>query len=396
MSTVAKNLVSSIGSGASDGLPRSKIILSVPASVSEHNPPLANYDRGFREAFFNSLRGTDKGTLIPFLYHDSNGDKWKASQILYGSRAWEQLIQNRSYYGSLQESDQGIILHAIEKGLLQQLPRNLRLIEYGPGEETAVQKKTFPIVTALLNSRSHRMNAYTAVDKVARFSRHAALLVSDLFSVETDLPCDATLGDFMNNGHLEISERNGTPVILTFGGTFFNAPSIEGNTSAIEMATHYMAKVNVQHGVGTHLVMTFNTEQDPKTLKKQYAPTKGLRSWIMSSFHRAVEEKLILNEDYDPDNYWNVEPEVLGNRTSTTVRQNQVCQEEHLLETPEGVFSICKGQKIVVSESHKWDKPDLSTIFEESGWETKEIFEQEGNPNKLVVAEAVRRPPAPA
>ncbi|HNQ92341.1 MAG TPA: L-histidine N(alpha)-methyltransferase [Alphaproteobacteria bacterium] len=362
------------------------------------------YDQKFKKAFLKTIKNPDaEGLLTTHLFYDIpeettaafNGLSYDAKIILSGGRAWERHIDDAvtsskdptQSYGYW-DNDQSIITFSINKGLIDLLPRSIKFVSYGCGDIHAFNGKESQILAATLKDVNRDITDSCIVDILERYAISNAVAVNRRFGISSQ----GVVGDFLYNGKLAINETRGTPVVMIFGGSFENTPSTSGYPSPQDSAAMAWAKMNTQHGLGSIVIKTFDSNQDPQEQERRYKPTRNFEAFILSAFARAVQQGIILNPQYDVLKNWK-----LSERFDTgisAVKLTAVCKRDHVLNFADGSSVQLRAQKDqrVITLAHKWDENTHISIAQRAGFEVKETYSQEGNFNKLIVAEAIRRP----
>lgn len=355
----------------------------------------------FEEAFIRTLRGDAEGALSTFLFHDLPvveasrvfGDlDYDAADLLSGGRAWERRIAENSLrlpgdhnFGG---DDHRIIRHGLQHGLLDVLPNDIKFVSYGGGDQQAFYANEGQILRAAISTNRFHITDFCAVDILPRFVHDEVYLVSQNFQVRSQ----GVRGDFLRNGRLRINPTPGsTPVIMIFGGPFENvgrdhqSPDVETN-----MAVAW-AKMNVQHGLGSIVIKTFDAEQNPQAQLNKYKPTKAFEAFELSFFARAAVQGVIKNPKYDVFEHWRLVSEF--DDAAKGVRLIAECKKDHVLQTTQGDFKFTAGDRsIVPTLSHKWDLAQHSRLIERAGGEIVRAYQEPGNPNILLAVRFVREP----
>lgn len=378
---------------------RSAVVLSAASSDDQQR-----HNRKFSRAFLRTVKDGEQGLLTSHLFFDipSNtelsdpfsGLAYDARRILSGGRAWDRHIRDSSRKTGENDywnNDQKIISLALSEGLISSLPRSISLVSYGCGDAQAFENKETQIIRALMGDSGRQVTSFCAVDILERYAIEGALRAKNGFNIRSQ----GVVGDFLYNGRLAIQESRGMPVIMIFGSTFENTPAMEHGPDAMETTAIAWAKINVQHGLGCFVIKTFDADQDANSQLARYAPTENFEAFVLSAFARAMHQGLI-KPGYDVLSHWRMATEY--DSELHAVKLVAECKRDHTLDilSPNGVAVASRrlecGDRRTVVLSHKWDLETHRQIAARAGFELKEVFESSGNPSKLIVAEAVRRP----
>jgi hypothetical protein len=357
----------------------------------------------FRTAFQNLMQNKTEGAMSSFLFHDlsattaarSLGDlSYDASTILSGGNAWERRVAENAAKAKQNEqsfvsNDQKIIAHSLDHALLTLLPVNTKFVSYGGGDATAFRGNEGQIIEAALKDPSITVTDFCAVDILGRYAHTQSYIATETYGLESE----GVRGDFLRNGRLGITPSAGTPVVMIFGGPFENVFPDADYPDTVENATIAWAKMNFQHGLGSYVIKTFDSEQDPDLQVAKYAPTRNFEAFELSFFARAIETGIIRNPQYDVFANWRMTTEF--DAAANAVKILAECKQDHTLVTDQGSYDLKAGDKRTVTLSHKWDIATQVRIAERAGYEIVGLYKQENNPNVLMVAKAVNEP-APA
>lgn len=344
----------------------------------------------FKQALYQTFLGAAEGVITPYLFYDppETGryeSPWGTIEdIPFGARAWDAHIKESTQETSVEnryefaDGDIKVLEHAINNGLIQKLPKYTSFYSYGPGDLIAVRGKDCRLIKGIIENGSIQLTNYNAIDINDRYAHEAAREIHKEFNVESR----AIQGDFME-GTLQLGNKDGTSLIAVFGGPFANAQNKR-------KAAEYLGKLTRQHGMGTQIVMTVDTESDVEKLMASYAPTRSFEAFVLSSFPRAVHEGIILNPNYNVFDHWRM---VRTYDPSTkAMKLSAECKKEHLLETEDGKFSFKVGHTMTNILSNKWCKDDLKYILRAAGFSDEKFYETKGNSKKILTAKSIREP----
>jgi hypothetical protein len=361
----------------------------------------AKQRNAFKTAFVQTLKDETEGAMSTYLFYDLNPDSnvffqgltYDAPTILSGGRAWERRIkenvnpsinQNQTTYFS---GDKRIINHALQNGLLALLPKKIQYVSYGGGDEQAFTTNEGQIIKATQADSTMTITGLCAVDILPRYVDTMTYVASRRYTLDSQ----GVQGDFLRNGRLAISRsQDSTPVVMIFGGPFENVSVDAQNPDAHTNVAIAWGKMNIQHGLGSFVVKTFDADQNPLSQDKKYAPTRDFEAFELSFFARAVEDGIIKNPDYDVFEHWR-----LASAYSPADQAQKIyaeCKKDHTLETDAGDYSFKSGDRRTITLSHKWDIAVHQRAVERAGYAIRGVFEEPGNKNILIVAEAVGDP----
>ncbi len=353
----------------------------------------------FKAAFYATLNGTTQGGLSPYLFYDppesSEGgvanykSAWGSEDnVPYGAPGWDAHIAESTKLAnaktpgySFAEGDEEVIRTALSKGLIKHLPARITYYSYGPGELIAIQKKDFQLLDAIEASPAHNLESLNAVDINNRYATAFAQAANERYNKASS----AVQGDFME-GTLLLGAKVGTSVIAAFGGPFANA-SRDAAMSSKQKAAQYLAQLVSQHGDGTRVILTIDTQSDKKALLADYKPTRSFEAFILGAFPRAVHEGII-KKPYDVFRNWKLVTEF--NEAERAVELIAQAKRAHSLVTEDSQFQIARNQKICITLSHKWDSEDWRSIGKAAGLDDFSFFGH--GTRKLMVARATRSP----
>lgn len=370
-------------------LSREIITVDAPLQLTEL------YDKKFKTAFLLTMRNpANQGLLTPHLFYDLHHQgrlaqsnlEYDPVQILSGGSAWERHTNDGPTY-SMMDDEQSVIKSAIEHGLVALLPRSIKFVSYGGG--TAFDKKEFRIVNAAIEDLNRQTHSFCAVDILNRFAMSGALAAQHRFGIKSN----GVIGDFLYNGRLAIADTKGTPVVMIFGGSFENTPATAANPNPADTSAIAWAKMNIQHGLGSVVIKTYDTDQDPVRQETAYQASKNFEAFTLSGFARAVQLNIISDPDYDILKNWRLRTEF--DTALSAVKLMSECKTDHAMPTCAGPIEFKAGDtpdRRVITLAHKWSDAVHVRNAERAGFEIKKIFSVDGNYKHLMVAEAIRQP----
>jgi hypothetical protein len=357
-------------------------------------------DKAFANAFIQTLKGKAEGALTTYLFYDlpkrsriGKTLNYNIKEILSGAKAWDRYTQETTLLSGhdFRKDDNNIIAYAIKRGLSKLIPKDITLISYGGGGEKAFIENEGQIINTLLNSSAHEIHGFQSVDILARYALSGAITASQDYR----LISNGIRGDFLNNGELALARSEGSPVVMIFGGSFENTPVDKRHPDAEINASIAWAKMNLQHGLGSTVIKTFDANQKPKSQLNKYKPTKHFEAFILSGFARAMQQGVIKDKNYDIFEYWRMQTRY--NTDTNSIQLISACKKSHVLKTSHGDIpfrgeSDPEADSRVITLSHKWNLATHAHIAERAGWEITEAYSQPRNPNTLIIATAVRPP----
>jgi uncharacterized SAM-dependent methyltransferase len=356
---------------------------------------------GFKKALYATLSHQAEGAISPYLFYDPPGaetgdvnyrsDWGSKDNVPYGAPGWDAHIaestgenpdkEKKNDY-SFADGDQAVIATALQEGLLSHLPRRIAYYSYGPGELIAVNKKDFQILDAVEKAGNYILTALNAVDINDRYALSFAQAANDRYNKAAS----AVQGNFMD-GVLNLGAKDGTSVIGIFGGPFANAPEYK-EIDAKTNAARYLAQLVSQHGEGTRVINTIDTESNPDILLSNYKATRRFEAFILGALPRAVHEGIITNKEYDVFGNWKLS--TAFDEARRAVKLIAKAKKQHTLKTEDYNFKIRKDEEFVFTLSHKWNEQDWKEIYNLAGLDDLKFY-GEGT-RKLLVARAARDP----
>jgi len=357
----------------------------------------------FKHALYATLEGKAEGLLSPYLFYDPpefaeietidyQKDWGSRDNIPYGAPSWDAHIaestsdnpeHKRQNKYAFAEGDEEVIKTALQEGLVSLLPKRMTYYSYGPGELIAVGKKDFQVIDAIERSPSHVIEALNALDINDRYARTFARAANERYNKATS----AVQGDFME-GTLNLGAKVGTSVIAIFGGPFANAPSIKDHMTAKQKAASYLAQLVSQHGEGTRVINTIETESNKKVLLAGYKATRAFEAFILSALPRAVHQGIIRNQNYDVFKNWKLVTEF--SEAESAIKLIARAKRTHTLETEDKTFYIQKHDEPVFTLSNKWSEREWGEIYNAAGLGNTSFYGT--GSRKLVLATAIKDP----
>lgn len=341
------------------------------------------YDAKFRKAFLHMIDNpNDKGLMSTHLFYDLPD----SFAILSGGHAWEERIKTSSQDGGYLTKDSSVIRYSLSQGLADRLPDGqLKFISYGGGDMNAFRGNEMQIMDKVFESRGKDFEDFWAVDILERYATNCAYAARNKYRIRSHV----VIGDFIYNGRLAIPETDGTPVVMITGGPFENTPYVEIGKSPEDLTALAWAKLNLQHGLGSVVIKTFDTDQKPDLVNGPYAPKKPFEAFLLSAFARAVQQGIIEDPSYDIFANWRVVASF--NPVLQSVELAAMCKKDHEISINGTIKSLKQGEARVITLSHKWDEAKNVSLAQRAGFDV-EVFREPGNKNGLLIAKAVRSP----
>lgn len=353
----------------------------------------------FRETMLNDA----KGLLATDVYHDTRmeeidslhsqgiaADEYQALRLILGTNAWKAVNAAKS------PQDQHVIDTAIDAGLLEAIEgHSLHFISYGPGPNgTATDKEGRLIANAKMLGR--HIDGFTAIDVNRTYAAESSSLLGDKYSV----PGHGVIGDFIwgRTGRLPLDEiqmaEGSVKVVTAFGNTPFNAASYMRPDGTVvsykDGVENFFSKMNIQNGLGHYLVLTVDTEQNPREQEKKYAVTQEHEQLILTPFALA-RLRGIITEPLPILAHWRMAVRY-DQQENTVLMMAQAKNNHSTVLKDSGEVAFSEGQEKTIMVSHKWTPNVHTSILGRSGYDVIEIIEARHNPHQLILAKSVRPP----
>lgn len=342
-------------------------------------------DSHFCKDFLKSIKpgSHHEGLLTMYLYYDSPQD------IGAGAFAWNEVLRrkesgvtNNSY--NRMQSDLAIQSHVLSchPEVLEDMPdENLIIVEYGSGGKDSVEK---PI--QLIRGLGDKVAGYVALDILGRFASESALAIHHQFN---RLAIRGIEGDFMRKyydlDNILPTLDNTVNMATIFGGTIANAPLLQNGLTKtpVENAAYYMTKIRQQNGPMSCLWMTYDFENDSQALEKAYN-TGEMKNLVFSAFTRAIDEKVITDPYYAPDQFWDIRIDY--DKNDMAIKASCICKKAHIMQTCKGAIDIPQGHSFTPVLSHKWGQHVYREILNIAGYKKMNFFEDPDTKIGLVLA----------
>ncbi len=180
----------------------------------------------------NLIRGEKSGNMSKYAFRDARCDGDPAGGIAF----WSELVKNPEFPANkemaLFQNDE--ILKIIPMGMPRPV-KKVSVVEIGPGLAESVKGKTFKVLdTFKRHAPDIKLANYTAIDIAPSLAKEAADAASERFKKHYDIQ-----GDFLNMPPL--SDLDGVPLALIWGGTLWNAHSIRGMQNDLILANQLKA-----------------------------------------------------------------------------------------------------------------------------------------------------------
>ncbi len=390
------SLAATIDTGARDlNLSGGVVSRFFPVTVSASE--LQQRQAEFEARFIETMAGKGRSLLSSDVYHDGragNLDQFKGDaadfhslDILLTRNAWKAVNSAKS------PNDQNLIDSALQDGLLDFITESrIHLVSYGPGPNgTATDKEGRIIAKAIECGR--QVEGFTGIDVNRTFAVESSSLLGDKFSIAAN----GILGDFVwgrPNGLPEVALGAGIAKIVTaFGNTPFNAASYDRDGRVVKFqdsVENFFSKMNRQNGLGHYLVLSVDTDQNPRSQERRYAVTQEHEQLILTPFARARVSGLI-DKPYSILAHWRMV--VRYDTKENTVLMMAQSKLDHEMPLKTGSIRFREGEERVVMASHKWADHVHVGILTRSGYDVLKVFDDGShNPHKLILAQAVRDP----
>lgn len=377
--------------------PRSGTYVSSFSPITASAQEIAIREQAFQDRFLRTMRGEGSSLLSTDVYHDTtpgqieyfrdSPEDYHSLQIILGGNSWKAVNSKKAPH------DQELIDAALDKGLLNCFnEKSLCIVSYGPGPNGTATDKEGRIIAKAIASGFH-ISGFTGIDINRTFASESSTLLGDRFSIESR----GMQGDFVwgpPKGLPEIShDKNTAKVITVFGNTPFNAASFTRDGARVsyrDSVENFFSKMNIQNGLGHYLIISVDTDQNPRAQEKKYAVTPEHERLILTPY-AVARLKGIINEPYPILAHWRMA--VKYDSSENTVLMLAEAKSNHQMPIANAdPISFCEGDTRVIMASHKWLVHEHTNILGRSGYEICETFDADYNPHKLIVAKAVREP----
>jgi len=344
-----------------------------------------HYDKKFRKAFLHMIDNPqDKGLMSTHLFYDLPDPV----AILSGGHAWEERVKKSVKSGGYWNKDSSVISYSLNQGLIDRLPSGyLKFISYGGGDMNAFRGNEMQIMDRAFATRAEDFVDFCAVDILERYATNCAYAARNQYRIRSHV----VTGDFIYNGQLAIPDTRGTPVVMIFGGPFENTPHVENGRAPEDATALAWAKLNIQHGLGSVVIKTFDTEQNHDLEKGAYSPTKPFEAFLLSAFARAVDQGIIEDSKYDIFVNWRITSSF--NPLLKSIELAAQCKADHSVPINGKEHYFKKDEARIITLSHKWDEALNIRLARRAGFDV-EVFREPANANGLMIAKAVRKPDA--
>lgn len=376
--------------------PPASAFISANAS---HIGPFHDHQRKlFEKVLKLTLDGQAEGVLTPFLFWEPQPfEKGTSADLrILGAQGWDTFTSETRDKSGFRSNDSRIIRRALSEGLLNLdiIPSKISALSYGGGDQQTYKANEGQILRAIANSPDHEVTRVRIVDIMQRYISENTMATTS----EINTPVDGILFDFLRDDQFpRMAEARGETMLMSFGGTLFNAPRFvmpdESRTDPIDEFTNVWTRMNTQHGVGALAVFTHDTQLDPKKLAESYAIEKrsGFDAFLLGAWGRAVQQGIILDKNYSPFENWTTANDIRETDNGVNVDLLNIAKRDHSIETTFGTYKIEKGQRFVVTISGKWREEVVDKALEDANWRIRETYKEDGNPNRLIVAQG-RKP----
>lgn len=287
-----------------------------------------------------------------------------------GGEYWTQMIAACPAYYLIQKEAEVIReFSALIGGFL---PQGLTSVDLGPGESSAVLKKTIPFNRELRN-----IHDFISVDINGSFARQAARLVKNILSV----PTSSMQGNFLARG-VALPSQNKTVATL-FGGLLCNAPHGEELPGYMHLRDSFEI-LSQNFKVGDYLVITQDTNQQRDALLKAYShPLMG--KYILSVLHKIKRD--LPTENFNPDLFefvekWDPQEELLS--LNARLRADVHPHSFKIAGIP---FTMTHNRLVPLVNSYKFSANKFVVAAESAGFVGRRMYQLPGNPIVIHVLE---------
>lgn len=304
----------------------------------------------FKSSILRFLSGERSVDLEPYLYMRSSyeGDLVRSDQLYF------EIINDEGYY-LVREEAELISEHA--ESIAKAIGSNISLIELGPGTETAILRKTLPLLKAIKNLKS-----YSPVDLCPTYLENAIRVVGRHMP---NIFIDGHLSDFYDGNTLPNKPQN--PFVFFPGGTIGNIPG-SFESPQHNQVTHKLSQLKRLLNPEGFLLISYDSNQDEASLMAAY-DNAVFHEYVLNIFH-------LINRDL---NTVGLDP--YGFKVETVWHQDHYCLASYAVATKsQTVFidkekiHIHKGHKMHVCSSYKFPREYFTKIAHKAGYKTVDTF----------------------
>jgi uncharacterized SAM-dependent methyltransferase len=287
-----------------------------------------------------------------------------------GGDYWTQMIAACPAYYLIQKEAE--IIREFSSIIGSFLPQGMTSVDLGPGESSAVLKKTIPF-----NRQLRNIHDFISVDINGVFARQGARLVGNVLSV----PSSSMKGNFLAGG-VALPTRNRTVATL-FGGLLCNAPRGENIPGYVHLRDSFES-LSHNFKAGDYLVITQDTNNDSESLIEAYShPLMG--KYILSVLHKIYRD--LPTENFDPGLYefavkWDPQEDLLSLNARLKTSAHP-----HSFRIAGVPFTLTHSRLIPLVNSYKFSANKFVVAAEAAGFISRRTHQMQGNPIVIHVLE---------
>ncbi len=196
-----------------------------------------------KKDFLTLFNDKGNGKLTEYMYYADEGNNY-----------YSKFIQSHKAYYLYDEEIE--IIRQNKHILSKYLKNNPNIIDIGPGTNTALEKKTLPILKALKNFQS-----YLAFDIHAEYACNAAKMVHQNFP---DVLCQGMIASFTQQNHMDFLKKRK----LKNKCIFFLGSTIGGCNE--KLRNRILQNLSDILLPGDYMLLTLDCNQNEKSLLKAY------------------------------------------------------------------------------------------------------------------------------
>lgn len=303
---------------------------------SKTNPLLQ--ESNFEQDVLDLFSGKKSAHLLPYAHS-------------YGFDLWADFVNTSTDYYIIHDEMKIIQDHAEEIAAVLNGVTNI--VDLGPGNESAVEGKTVPIMMAM----GGKIANYTAVDVSYDYLNSTGTIIEKHFP---------EIKSFYFNDNffkpLDLGCSEDTAAFL-FGVTLTNMPGIADMESGIEFLKLELQQFRKLLPVGSYLVCSFDSCQDGQKVMKAYDNPKHAK--FCESLTRKMKEELAFDNGFDETAFrynseWDSKNSMLHQMLTTT--------KDMQFELNGHRFEFSEGHDFVIYPATKFPKEVFFKTFEETGF----------------------------
>lgn len=280
--------------------------------------------------------------------------------LLYGPMHFPNTDFLNVDYWEVNQVSQDFYIPAEEEKILEKALKDVSfavktVIDLGPGEDAAIQKKSMAVLKKL------QARKYIPVDTTRTYAEHAATFAN--------VPSEVCVANFFDNVLPIQKEKNA--LLFMAGSTITNIPVDRRVTDAtLPLSLHLR---NFRFAVDDHsyFLIGYDANQDTETLDRSYNnPT--FANVIKNLMWRI---RLETGFDFDPslfayEGQWIPEEHRFAH--------NLVAKEDVTIKGPNESFFFPKGHVFHVQNSYKFPPEMMIRAGENAGWKAKKVWTETG------------------